>query len=51
MPVYKCSRCGHRSHTFAAMSKHARKHKFTRHARPVKATNATHYCPICGVMH
>lgn len=51
--MYRCSKCGHKSRTFAAMAKHARKHGFKRKAKaasPSKASAAAgmRYCPCCG---
>ena len=34
--TYKCSKCGHKSRTFAAMAKHARKHGFKRKQKTEK---------------
>lgn len=31
--MYRCSKCGHKSRTFAAMAKHARKHGYKRKAK------------------
>jgi hypothetical protein len=58
--MYKCSKCGHKSRTFAAMAKHARKHGFKRkqkamvpRQRRVKVNDAPTsmafaFCPHCG---
>ncbi len=51
--MYRCSKCGHKSRTFAAMAKHARKHGFKRKkakaaSQPRQGAAGMNYCPVCG---
>lgn len=45
----KCSKCGHRSNTIAAMAKHYRqKHPSSLKRKTSKTKKRGSYCPTCG---